>query len=140
MVCFQRSGPSAGGPTESPIYYKGVLRSGSSTIYFSSIQCKMGVTRTRMQTHILTRHVLSNMTRRQFNLHTMFVQPCSNTQARRTYIQIIFPVKERQNVRVVCFQRAGPSAGGPTDIPIYYKGVLRSGSSTIFLFSRDVHQ
>ena len=38
-----------------------------------------------------------------------------------------------QSVRVVCFQRLGPSAGGPTEVPIYYKGVLRLGSSSAFV-------
>ena len=37
-----------------------------------------------------------------------------------------------QSVRVFCFQRLGPSAGGPTEVPIYYKGVLRLGSSSAF--------
>jgi hypothetical protein len=38
-----------------------------------------------------------------------------------------------QSVRVVCFQRLGPSAGGPTEVPIYYKGVLRLGSSSALI-------
>jgi hypothetical protein len=41
-----------------------------------------------------------------------------------------------QSVRVVCFQRLGPSAGGPTEVPIYYKGVLRLESSSAFAFRR----
>jgi len=41
--------------------------------------------------------------------------------------------RTRQSVRVVCFQRLGPSAGGPTEVPIYYKGVLRLESSSAFV-------